>query len=255
MYKKIFKLIHVFFVSVGLNFLKLKNIFYFPKYIKELLIFIFKGGHVSFPSPVLGEHSSHSGSFDKQYFYQDLIIANYIYKNKPTRHIDIGSRVDGFVSNVASFRKIEVFDIRKNHFNHKNIIFKKFDFMKSSISMKEITDSLSCLHTVEHFGLGRYGDTINPDGHIIGFKNILTLLKKKGLFYFSVPISKLDRVYFNSERTFEPSRVLKWSKDLQLVRFDLIYENGKIFYNCNVNNRKIFSELTYGCGLYTFRKI
>ena len=43
MYKKILKLIHVFFVSLGLNLLKFKNIFYFPKYIKDLLIFIFKG--------------------------------------------------------------------------------------------------------------------------------------------------------------------------------------------------------------------
>jgi hypothetical protein len=176
-------------------------------------------------------------------------------KKNPTRHIDIGSRVDGFVSNVASFRKIEVFDIRKNHFNHENITFSQFDFMKSNISMKEITDSLSCLHTIEHFGLGRYGDTINPNGHIIGFKNILMLLKKKGFFYFSIPISKLDRVYFNSERTFEPLGVLKWSDDLQLFRFDLIDENGKIFYNCDITNKKTFSELTYGCGIYTFRKI
>lgn len=255
MYKKILKLIHVFFVSFGLNLLKFKNIFYFPKYIKDLLIFIFKGGSISFPSPVLGEHSSHSGNFDKQYFYQDLIVANYIYKKNPTRHIDIGSRVDGFVSNVASFRKIEVFDIRKNHFSHENITFSQFDFMKSNISMEEITDSLSCLHTIEHFGLGRYGDPINPNGHIIGFKNILMLLKKKGFFYFSIPISKLDRVYFNSERTFEPLGVLKWSDDLQLVRFDLIDENGKIFYNCDINNKKTFLELTYGCGIYTFRKI
>jgi hypothetical protein len=89
MYKKKLKLIHVFFVSLGLNLLKFKNIFYLPKYINDLLIFIFKGGSISFPSPVLGEHSSHSGNLDKQYFYQDLIVANYIYKkksNKTYRH-------------------------------------------------------------------------------------------------------------------------------------------------------------------------
>jgi hypothetical protein len=26
-------------------------------------------------------------------------------------------------------------------------------------------DSLSCLHALEHFGLGRYGDPIDPRGH------------------------------------------------------------------------------------------
>ena len=255
MFKKLLKTIHIFFVSIGFNFLKLKNIIYFPKYIKDLIIFILKGGKVFSPSPVLGEHNSYSGNFDYQYFYQDLIVANYIYKNKPIKHIDIGSRIDGFVSNVASFRKIEVFDIRKNFFNHKNIIFNQVDFMKLGSSMEETTDSLSCLHTIEHFGLGRYGDTINPNGYIEGFKNILKLLKKDGYFYFSVPVSKLDRVYFNSERTFQPLRVLEWSKDLQLIKFDLIDEDGNIFYDCNINDKKTTSKLIYGCGIYTFKKI
>ena len=127
--------------------------------------------------------------------------------------------------------------------------------MKLGSSMEEITDSLSCLHTIEHFGLGRYGDTINPNGHIEGFKNILKLLKKNGYFYFSVPVSKLDRVYFNSERTFQPLRVLEWSKDLQLIKFDLIDEDGNIFYDRNINDKKTTSKLIYGCGIYTFKKI
>jgi hypothetical protein len=37
---------------------------------------------------------------------------SYIHKLNPVRHIDIGSRIDGFVANVAAFRKIEVLDVR-----------------------------------------------------------------------------------------------------------------------------------------------
>ena len=38
------------------------------------------------------------------------------------RHVDIGSRLDGFVAHVASFREIEVLDIRPLKVNkHKNI--------------------------------------------------------------------------------------------------------------------------------------
>jgi len=254
MFKKFLKIFHVFFVSIGINFLKLKNIIFFPKFIKDLIIFILKGGKVFLPSPILGEHNLPSSSFDLQYFYQDLLVANYIFKKDPVRHIDIGSRVDGFVSHVASFRKIEIFDIRPNIFHHQNIIFNQADFMKQNILEQEITDSLSCLHTIEHFGLGRYGDRINPNGHIDGFNNILKLLKKNGFFYFSIPVSKFNRVYLHSERTFDPKEVLKWAKDLQLMQFDLIDEKGNIFYNLNLKNNS-FSNLVYGCGIYTFKKI
>mgnify|MGYP000382217343 CR=1 FL=1 len=37
-------------------------------------------------------------------------------------------------------------------------------------------DSVSCLHALEHFGLGRYGAPICYDGYFIGFKNITNLL-------------------------------------------------------------------------------
>ena len=35
-----------------------------------------------------------------------------IYAARPEKHVDVGSRVDGFVAHVASFREIEVFDVR-----------------------------------------------------------------------------------------------------------------------------------------------
>ena len=40
-------------------------------------------------------------------------------------------------------------------------------------------ESLSCLHALEHFGLGRYGDPINPEGNIIGLENMIKILRLK----------------------------------------------------------------------------
>jgi hypothetical protein len=38
-------------------------------------------------------------------------------------------------------------------------------------------DSISCLHALEHFGLGRYGDRLDPNGHETGFLKLLDMLK------------------------------------------------------------------------------
>lgn len=119
-----------------------------------------------------------SGSATGHYFHQDLLVAQKIFKKKPERHIDIGSRVDGFVAHVAAFRKIEVLDIRPLENKTENIHFVQQDLMSDSKDYKESTDSMSCLHTIEHFGLGRYNDPIDADGHIKGLNNMYTLLKK-----------------------------------------------------------------------------
>ena len=80
---------------------------------------------------ILFDYSDNAGNYKGHYFHQDLLVANFIYEQNPKRHIDIGSRVDGFVAHVASFRKIEVIDVRSlTKSKHKNIQFRQMDFMK-----------------------------------------------------------------------------------------------------------------------------
>jgi len=60
----------------------------------------------------LDDRFDQSGTASGHYFHQDLLVASRIFINNPEKHVDIGSRIDGFVAHVASFREIEVFDIR-----------------------------------------------------------------------------------------------------------------------------------------------
>jgi len=116
--------------------------------------------------PILSDWNESSGSLGA-YFFQDQIVARWIFDNQPKRHVDIGSRLDGFVGHLSVFRKVDVIDIRPQTMEVPNIAFYQLDLMKNlSTDWIECTDSLSCLHTVEHFGLGRYGDPINPYGHL-----------------------------------------------------------------------------------------
>lgn len=246
-----YKIIHYFFCQCGINLLKFKNVKYIIKYFRDYLKFS-KLSKIDLIFPILGEHKEKSSAVIKHYFNQDLLVASYIYKNNPKKHVDVGSRIDGFVAHVATFRKIEVFDIRDNNFQFKNIRFKRKDISKIDKSLINYCDSLSCLHTLEHFGLGRYGDQLDPNGHIKGFKNLVKILKTGGTLYISFPISDKNVTYFNSERSFNPKEILKWSNELRLVKFDFIDDYEKIFLDVDLN--KFHKKISYGCGIYTFKK-
>jgi hypothetical protein len=239
-----------------INFENIKKHPNFPKFLSHLNKFIQLGGNVTHILPMLSDYDEQAGITSGHYFHQDLLVAGFIYSANPIRHIDIGSRIDGLVAHIASFRKIELCDIRDlPDTGHPNISFIKIDLMKDNESNRNITDSISCLHAIEHFGLGRYGDSIDPLGHIKGFQNIVRLLKPDGTLYISFPISGHNEVHFNAHRVFNPTDVLTWIEDsssLKLERFDYVDDAGKLRRSIELKNEKF--DVDYGCGIYTFRK-
>lgn len=224
-----------------------------PRYLKEKRAFLKKGGVISHTYPITNDYKDSAGTGSGHYFHQDLLVAQFIYEANPKRHIDIGSRLDGFVAHVAAFRKIEVFDIRVlSKSEHPNIEYKEADLM--SDVEEEVTDSLSCLHVIEHFGLGRYGDPIEPKGYILGFKNLIRMLKPGGVLYISFPIGNSNEVHFNAHRVFHPRDIFLWApNELNLLRFDLVDDLGALHKDFDVLNCDI--DVNYGCGIYTFIKI
>ena len=84
----------------------------FSRFIREKRAFITAGGEISSIFPVFSDYESNAGSHKGHYFHQDLVVAQQIYSKNPKRHLDIGSRIDGFVAHVATFRQIDVLDVR-----------------------------------------------------------------------------------------------------------------------------------------------
>lgn len=241
------------FRMIGLLPFSLRLMAKLPQFSREIREFLKKGGAIKKLYPILSDYNASAGEAKGHYFHQDLLVAQFIHSAKPRRHIDVGSRVDGFVAHVASFRKIEVFDYRDlNVSEHPNIHFKKFDILGSNL--QNITDSLSCLHALEHFGLGRYGDPIDPEGHQKGFKKLIAMLERGGHLYLSVPIGSKSEVHFNAHRILNPTEVLTWSAaELRLITFSYIDDYGYLHRDSNVNT--LSAELRYGCGVYTFLKL
>lgn len=223
------------------------------KYLADMRKFTDEGGVVTHLFPILNEYKDQAGTATGHYFHQDLLVASLIHEANPARHIDVGSRIDGFIAHLAAFRTIEVLDFRPlTSCGHEQIKFMQADLMSLDTSLHEITDSLSCLHALEHFGLGRYGDPVNPNGHLSGFNNLVKMVKPGGRLYISFPIGE-NAVHFNAHRVFDPLEILKWSKDvLTLERFDYVDDQGELHQNQTLQN---VPNLTYGCGIYSLRKI
>lgn len=212
---------------------------------------------LKFNSPCPHDKYEPGGTGSGHYFHQDLFVARRIFQEKPIKHVDVGSRVDGFVAHVASFRTIEVFDIRPQNTLISNIVFKQIDFMHPKIELTNYCDSLSSLHALEHFGLGRYGDPININGHLLGLDNLHKILQLNGVLYLSVPIGS-ERVDFNSHRVFAIKTILEITNGrFELIKFSYVDDKGDFHENIDLNSENIRNNCGcyYGCGIFEFRKV
>ncbi len=186
--------------------------------------------------------------FDPHYFYQGAWIARRLSQYKPSLHIDIGSSVltvsvySGMVETVfVDYRPVAA-RLSGLHSLAADVVH--LPFASGSI------ESLSCLHVIEHIGLGRYGDPLNPDGSLLAARELQRVLKPGGLMYLSAPIGR-ERVCFNAHRVFDPSTVRNFFPELELIEFSLVDDTAIYSENSNLNAAR---ECEYGCGMFIFRR-
>jgi len=209
--------------------------------------------------PCYQDKADNAGSLMLHYFYQDIYVAQQILKNNPARHVDIGSRIDGFIAHVATFREIEVFDIRPLDIAIPHIKFTQADLMNLDKDQHACSDSVSCLHALEHFGLGRYGDPICFDGYLIGFNNIASLLKPEGRLYFSVPMGK-QRIEFHAHRVFSLRYLLQLVSGYYTIEsFSYVNDKNMFFADINLDtlaDAEIDNNLNcnFGCAIFVLIK-
>ncbi len=210
------------------------------------------------PYPCLEDRFGESGPANGHYFHQDLLVARRIHLNNPVTHVDVGSSLEGFVAHVASFRPIEVFDIRPLSVSIPNIRFIQADLMTPVCdNLLDYCDSLSCLHALEHFGLGRYGDPVNYDGYVLGLINFHRILKKGGKIYISVPIGP-QRIEFNAHRVFSVGYLLEcFEGKYHIDHFSFVDDQWELHENTPITHSDVKHDYgcVYGCGIFEMTKL
>lgn len=203
--------------------------------------------------PVLYDKYAMAGVMEN-YFWQDLWAARSIISDGVREHYDIGSRLDGFIAHLlASGIKVNMIDIRPFPAQVDNL----YTFVDDATMLENIEDgslgSLSALCSLEHFGLGRYGDGIDPEACFKCFEQIQKKLKKGGKLYVSVPVGK-ERVEFNAHRVFYASTVIGCFDKLELLEYSCAAE-GQIEYDVDIHKYDgCLENGEYRYGLFRFPK-
>jgi len=197
--------------------------------------------------PVLDEKVSFT-PFDAHYFFQQIWVFKQILHNKPKEHVDVAStyELSGYLSTIVPTTFI---DIRPIKSQLKNLTIKRGDILNLPYKNNSVK-SLSCLHVVEHIGLGRYGDPIDPDGTKKACNELARVLSKSGKLYFSTPIGK-NRVCFNAHHIHSPIEIMKFFGDLKLLEFSVVDDDGKFIQKTDTNK---YRSANYACGMFTFTK-
>lgn len=169
------------------------------------------------------EDDQNAGGLDPHYFLQDIYMAKEVMKHRPGLHYDIGSSVGGFIAHLLAFgQKTVMIDIRPLPWEIENLTFVQSDATMLENIADESLESLSSLHAVEHFGLGRYGDPINPESWRYALQSMQRVLKKGGRLYFSVPVGGEEKVVFNAHRIFHPRTIIETMPELVLEKLAYI---------------------------------
>jgi SAM-dependent methyltransferase len=182
---------------------------------------------------------------ESTYFYQDAWAFERIISQKPNNHIDIGSD-NKFISLLSKITILTMIDIRPLSLKMDSINFIKGNILDLPFDNESI-DSLSSLCVIEHIGLGRYGDEIDPYGSEKAFSEVNRVLKPGANFYFSVPIGAVNKVCFNAHRVFDEQYLLA---EL-LTNFEIL--DKKYIYGNEFRDEKNIS--IFGVGCYHLKKI
>ncbi len=198
--------------------------------------------------------ATQTADFDRHYIYHPAWAARIIEKIHPEVHVDISSTLH-FCSIISAFIPVEFYDFRRVRLELSKLIAKQENLTQLSFPDHSIS-SLSCMHTIEHIGLGRYGDKIDYDGDLKAMKELSRVLKFGGNLLVVVPIGDADQILFNAHRIYTKTSIENAFTEagLSLVEFTLIPENpedGGLILN---PSKEILSKQHYGCGCFHFTK-
>lgn len=197
------------------------------------------------------EDNTGTTNIDKHYVYHTAWAARKLREIQPAKHIDISSFIY-FSTIISAFIPVEFYDYRPAFINLSNFKTGHVDITKLVFDDESI-GSLSCMHVVEHIGLGRYGDQLDPDGDLKAILQLKRVLAKNGNLLFVVPVGKKPKIMFNAHRIYTYEQIIHYFSDLVLIEFSLIPDvsnEGLIIHAKKTD----CEEQQYGCGCFWFKK-
>jgi SAM-dependent methyltransferase len=198
--------------------------------------------------PEVFDKNPASHTFDKHYVYMDRWAFKKLMEKHPSEHIDVGSSIR-FLSMATAVIRVKFVDIRPISLDFENFECVAGDILKLPFADSSV-ESISCLHVAEHVGLGRYGDPLDVNGTLKACRELARVLKPGGRLFFALPVGR-TATYFNAFRVHSPELVLEYFKDLKLLEFAAVSDQGRFIPNAKLDDYK---NALYACGMFEFTK-
>lgn len=200
--------------------------------------------------PCLEDRTSACG-FDRHYVYHTAWAARMLQRIRPARHVDISSLIY-FAAIASAFVPVDYYEFRPVNLQLDNLTTNVADLSCLPFADGSI-ESISCMHVIEHVGLGRYGDPIDSDGDLKAIAELQRVVAPGGSILFVAPIGR-PRVQFNAHRVYSAAHIRGYFKTMELVEFALI-PDGRHKLGLVVNPDDSFVDSQkYGCGCFWFRR-
>ena len=197
--------------------------------------------------PYLNDKTSLT-AFDAHYIYHPAWASRIVKEVNPSVHIDISSTLH-FCTQLSAFIPVEFYDYRPAMLTLDNLKSLKADLTNLFFESNSI-DCISCMHTIEHVGLGRYGDPIDPNGDIKAINELKRVVKPGGTLLFVTPVGK-PKIVFNAHRIYGTNDIVQLFQGFSLRNFSLVKDNNEFVNNATIE--QAYNE-NYGCGCFWFIK-
>lgn len=188
--------------------------------------------------------------FDRHYVYFTAWAARKVRELAPVKHVDISSSLY-FSGIVSAFVPVDFYDYRPADLTLSNLRSLEGNLTKLPFADDSIA-SLSCMHVIEHIGLGRYGDPIDSKGDIKSAAELTRVLARDGTLLFVTPVGEKSKIEFNAHRIYSYQAVIDLFPHLKLKEFTLIPEkSGAPIENADPS---LLKNESYACGCFVFTK-
>ncbi|MBC8052887.1 MAG: DUF268 domain-containing protein [Sphingobacteriaceae bacterium] len=201
--------------------------------------------------PCLNDKTSFT-NFDRHYVYHPAWAVRKVKEINPERHIDISSTLY-FCSLLSAFVPVQFYDYRPAKLVLDNLDSLPGNLLNLPFETNSV-HSISCMHTIEHIGLGRYGDPMDYDGDLKAISELKRVTSVGGNILFVVPLGAASRIFFNAHRIYTKDQVIEMFDGFKLQEFALIPEDendGGLIVDPDID---LLGKQVYGCGCFWFIK-
>lgn len=184
--------------------------------------------------------------FDSHYTYQSAWATRGIVRRAPREHVDVSSSVP-FVAQLASVVPVTMFEFRAPDISLPNLTLREATVLALPLEDQSVM-SLSCLHVIEHIGLGRYGDPLEPRGTELALRELCRVVAPGGTLFLSLPVGR-ERVAFNAHRISDARKIadLAAAQGLVLDSFAHVDDQGRFH---DPSTPEAAAGFVYGLGCF-----